>query len=217
MADKPNLAPTNSDGTDKDSPKVINAGDTTQSGGPTTPSTARGSLKDTTISQMNSSLEHVCDVTGPLVYSIAYASFQIGQAIQAIRTYLQGIWASASASPFGDAVRGAIKFIQASIEFAKKILAKVQEAAAAVRKFIQDMTDLIAYIATFPAKVAAMLIKCVKESVAQMKLAAEEQAKIDEAVKSTEVAKNLAASEKTLSENQQIADSPQPQNTQQIP
>ena len=132
----PQLATTNTDGTEKNSPKPINSGDAAIAGQPTTPGTAAGSLKNTTLDKMNSSLAHVCDITGPLVYGIAWAAFKIGEAIQAIRTFLEGLWGSVASSPFGDAVRGAIKFIKAKIALAMKFLKQVQEAVAAVQKFI---------------------------------------------------------------------------------
>lgn len=207
----PNFAETNADGTEKNSPKPKNSGDAATSGQPTTPGTAAGSLKNTTLDKMNNSLAHVCDIAGPMVYGIAWAAFKIGEAIQAIRTFLEGLWNSASSSPFGDAVRGAIKFIKAKVALAIKFLKQVSEAVAAVQKFVNEMTQLIALIATYPAKLAAILIGCVKQAMADIALS-EENKKLLEAAQSTGAAKaaltQQANAEKSLAENESNVESP---------
>lgn len=180
----PKLAETNSDGTEKKVLKPINSGDVTTSGQPSTAPTAAGSLVGTTIDKMNNSLAHVCDITGPMVYGIAWAAFKIGEAIQAIRTFLEGLWSSVASSPFGDAVRGAVKFIKAKIALAMKFLKQVNEAVAAVQKFINEMTQLIALIATYPAKIAAILIGCVKQAMANIALSEENKKLLDTAINS---------------------------------
>jgi hypothetical protein len=203
----PQLTSTNPDGTEKNSPKPINSGDVTTSGQPSTAPTAAGSLKNTTLAKMNDSLAHVCDIAGPMVYGIAWASFKIGEAIQAIRTFLEGLWNSASNSAFGDAVRGAIKFIKAKIALAMKFIKQVQEAAAAVTKFVGEMIQLIALIATYPAKIAAILIGCVKDATANIALSEENKKLLETATKSGSakiaVTEQLSA-EKSLSENESI-------------
>jgi hypothetical protein len=216
----PNFAETNADGTEKNSPKPKNSGDAATSGQPTTPGTAAGSLKNTTLDKMNNSLAHVCDIAGPMVYGIAWASFKIGEAIQAIRTFLEGLWGSVASSPFGDAIRGAIKFIKAKIALAMKFLKQVQEAVAAVQKFINEMTELIALIATYPAKVAAILIGCVKEAMANISLS-EENKKLLEVATNTGSAKTVAVEqvsvEKSLSANESIEASTQITPNMEVP
>lgn len=203
----PSLASTNANGTEKNSPKPINSGDVTTSGQPSTAPTAAGSLVGTTIDKMNNSLAHVCDITGPMVYGIAWAAFKIGEAIQAIRTFLEGLWGSVASSPFGDAVRGAIKFIKAKVALAIKFLKQVNEAVAAVTKFINEMTQLIALIATYPAKIAAILIGCVKQAMSDIALSEENKKLLETATKSGSakiVADSQVTSEKSLSENASI-------------
>jgi hypothetical protein len=181
---KPNFATTNADGTENNSPKPINSGDLATSGQPTTAPTAAGSLKNTTLTKMNESLAHVCDIAGPMVYGIAWAKFKIGEAIQAIRTFLEGLWSSTVSSPFGDAIRGAINYIKAKITLVKKFIKDVKEAVAAVQQFVNEMVQLIALIATYPAKVAAALIGCIKEATANIALSEENKKLLETATKS---------------------------------
>lgn len=181
---KPNFATTNADGTEKNSPKPINSGDLATSGQPSTAPTATGNLKNTTLAKMNESLAHVCDIAGPMVYGIAWAAYKIGEAIQAIRTFLEGLWNSAANTPFGDAVRGSIKFIKAKIALAIKFIKDVKEAVAAVQQFVNQMVELIALIATYPAKIAAILIGCVKEATANIALSEENKKLLETAQKS---------------------------------
>jgi hypothetical protein len=181
-----------------------NVNDGPSSGNPTTPAMSRGQIANTSISVSNSNVSHVCDIAGPLVYGIAWASYQIGQAIQAIREALQALWAAASDSPFGDAVRAVINTIKAALDITKKIIAKAAEVAAIVGKFISDMQQLLVTIATLPARIASILAQCVKESIAQIKLAeaAKETLSTDQA-KST-VGTQITNIQSTLSENESI-------------
>lgn len=174
----PNLAQTDAKGLEQNKPSVINTGDASQPGLPTTASLARGNLANTTIDKMNSSLEHVCDITGDIKYSIALVSAKISEAIQAIRTYLEGLWGSTSGSPFGDQIRAAIKYIKAKVAIIKKYIAKAKEVQAAIAKFIADTQALIAYIATLPAKAAAMLKQCLTDAIASVKGAISNSASI---------------------------------------
>ncbi len=184
----PQLATTNADGTEKNSPKPVNSGDVTTSGQPSTAPTAAGSLKNTTLAKMNDSLAHVCDIAGPMVYGIAWAKFKIGEAIQAIRTFLEGLWSSTANSPFGDAIRGSINYIKAKISLALKFIKDVKEAVAAVQQFVNQMVELIALIATYPAKIASALIACVKEATANIALS-EENKKLLETAQNSGAAK----------------------------
>jgi hypothetical protein len=165
----PNLAKTDANGIEQNKPSVINTGDGQQSGLPTTSSLARGNLPNTTLAKMNDSLEHVCDITGNIKYSIAWVSFKISEAIQAIRTFLEGLWAGTTGSPFGDQIRQAIKYIKGKVAIIKKYIQKAKDAMAAVQKFIADVQTLIAYIATLPAKIAAILKQCLTDAVSSVK------------------------------------------------
>jgi hypothetical protein len=180
----PQLTTTNADGTEKNSPKPENSGDVTTSGQPSTAPTAAGSLKNTTLDKMNNSLAHVCDIAGPMAYGIAWAKFKIGEAIQAIRTFLEGLWSSTANSPFGDAIRGAINYIKAKITLVKKFIRDVNEAVAAVQKFVNEMMELVVLIATYPAKIAAALIGCIKEATANIALSEENKKLLETATKS---------------------------------
>ena len=57
----PNLVKTKPDGTEVAAIVPLSSGDTPEVNGPTTPSTSRGVLENTTIDKMNNSLSHVCD------------------------------------------------------------------------------------------------------------------------------------------------------------
>lgn len=165
----PTLAQTDSNGIEQNKPSVLNAGDGPQSGLPSNPSLSRGNLANTTLAKMNSSLEHVCDVTGSIRYSIAWTSFKISEAIQAIRTFLEGLWSGATGSPFGDQVRAAVKYIKGKLDILKSYIKKAQEAQTAVQKFIAEAQSLIAYIQTLPARAAAILKQCITDAISSIK------------------------------------------------
>jgi hypothetical protein len=197
----PNLAQTDSNGIEQNKPTVLNTGDGQQSGLPTTASLARGNVTGTTLNKMNSSLEHVCDITGGIRYSIAWVSFKISEAVQAIRTYLEGLWGGASGSPFGDQVRAAVKYIKGKIDILKNYIKKAQEAQSAVQKFISEAQALLAYIQTLPAKAAALLKKCIIDAISSIKDAAVNA----KSIISLDTANNEVSNvESTLSTNESI-------------
>ena len=137
---------------------------------PTITQKVRGIVEGTSTGYTNKNLVHVCDVTGPLVYGIAYVSYQVGELIQTLRTALRSAWLAVSNSPFGDAVRGFIETIKSGIELIQKFIAKAQEIAQIVQDYIKQLSDLILYIATLPARIAASLIQCVTDAIAELKL-----------------------------------------------
>jgi len=137
---------------------------------PTITQKVRGIVEGTSTGYTNKNLVHVCDVTGPLVYGIAYVSFQVGELIQTLRTTLRNAWLAVSNSPFGDAVRGFIDTIKSGIELIQKFIAKVQEVAQVIQDYIKQLTDLLLYIATLPARIAQSLIQCVNDAIAELKL-----------------------------------------------
>jgi hypothetical protein len=197
----PTLAQTDSNGIEQNKPSVLNAGDGQQSGLPTTPSLARGSLPNTTLAKMNSSLEHVCDVTGSIRYSIAWVSFKISEAIQSIRTYLEGLWSGASGSPFGDQVRAAVKYIKGKLDILKRYIKKAQEAQSAVQKFIAEAQSLIVYIQTLLVRAAAILKQCITDAISSIKDAAVNA----KSIVSLDSANNEVSNvESTLSSNESV-------------
>jgi hypothetical protein len=141
-----------------------NSGDGQTTGLPTTPGIARGQVANTSVNFSNNNLAHVCDITGQMKYYITWVSFQVSEAIEAIRIAIENLFASASASPFGDAVRSAIQYIKAKVEVIKGYLKKATEAVSAVKQFITEINSLIVYIATLPAKAAAMLKQCLVDA-----------------------------------------------------
>ena len=207
----PNLAVTTATGTEKNAPTVLNTGDAPSSGGPTTPSLARGLIANTSLGFANDNLAHVCDITGKMKYAIAWAAFKISEAIAAIRTFLEGLWSSTSSSPFGDQVRAAIKYIKAKVEIIKKYIIKVKDAYDEVQKFMADLQALIAWIMTLPAKLAAILKQCLSDAMSTIKDAisnAKEIVTSQTSGSANTATSEQASTESTLSANESIVEIP---------
>jgi len=137
-------------------------------GQPTTAPLARGVVTGTAIAKTNNDRVHVCDITGPLRYSIALVSLKIGEAVQAIRAALQALWAGASSSPFADEVRAIIKAIKAKLKLVQKFIKKVADKLKVIQDVIKQLQQLINYIQNLPAKLAAMLRQCLNEAIASL-------------------------------------------------
>lgn len=137
-------------------------------GQPTTAPLARGVVTQTAIAKTNKDIVHVCDITGPLRYSIALTSLKIGEAIRAIRTALAALWAGASSSPFADEVRAIIKAIKAKLKLVQKFIKKVTDKLKVIQDVIKQLQQLIAYINSLPAKLANLLRQCLAEATASL-------------------------------------------------
>lgn len=138
-------------------------------GQPTTAPLARGVVTGTAIAKTNNDRVHVCDITGPLRYAIALTSLKIGEAIRAIRLALEALWKGASTSPFADEVRAVIKAIKAKLKLVQKFIKKVTDKLKVIQDVINQLKQLIAYINSLPAKLAAMLKQCLAEATASLK------------------------------------------------
>lgn len=135
-----------------------------QVGQPTTAPLARGVVANTAISQSNSSLAHVCDIPAGIKFEIAKLTISISGFINTLRTEIEALWASTSSSPFADEIRNAIKTIKAKIKQIQKFIRDQLEPLNDIQKFIQSLQELIQYIATLPARIAAFLRDCLSNA-----------------------------------------------------
>jgi hypothetical protein len=135
-----------------------------QVGQPTIAPLARGQVANTAISQANSNLAHVCDIPAGIKFEIAKLTIQVSGLINTLRTTIEGIWASTTASPFADEIRNAIKTIKAKIKQIQKFIRDQLEPLKDIQAFIQALRELIEYIATLPARIAAFLKQCLSEA-----------------------------------------------------
>lgn len=138
-------------------------------GKPQTPRLTRGIVAGTGVAKTNADVVHVCDITGPLRYSIALTSLKIGEAIRAIRAALEALWAGTSSSPFADEVRAVIKAIKAKLKLVQKFIKKVTDKLKVIQDVIKQLQQLIAYIKSLPARLAEMLKQCLAEATASLK------------------------------------------------
>jgi hypothetical protein len=149
-------------------PKPNFSGDAPSTGGPTNPSLSRGEIANTSISFSNSNVEHVCDVSGNIKYTIAYVSLGIKQAIEAIRLAVQSLFETSSSSPFADGVRGLISAIQAKVKLIKKLIDKAKEVQADIADYIKQLQELVEYIQSLPARIAAILTQCISDALSSI-------------------------------------------------
>jgi uncharacterized protein YoxC len=155
-------------GVETNPPKPNFSGDSPTAGGPTSPSLARGEMANTSISFSNSNIEHVCDISGDIKYVIASVSLGIKQAIEAIRLAVQSLFESSSGSPFADGVRGIITAIQAKVKLIQKLIEKAKEVQADIAGYIAQLQQLVQYIQSLPARIAAVLTQCISDALSSI-------------------------------------------------
>lgn len=133
-------------------------------GQPTVAPLGRGVVANTAISQANDNLAHVCDISAEVKFEIAKATISITSAITAIRTEIEGLWASTSTSPFADEVRNEATTIKNKINELKKFINDQTEPLKDIQKYVKDLQDLIVYIDTLPARIASQLRQCLSDA-----------------------------------------------------
>lgn len=147
----------------------VNSGDTTQVNAPTTPSTARGIVKNTTLDQMNNSLAHMCDFSQDIKKSITLKKY-IKAIAQAIR---KGIRAVKRLLGLGDSGGVISTIIQKLKNIAAEIRNFVKEYVQPIQAFLKDVVGFIKWaistiqwILSLPAKFIKMLADCLKKTIA---------------------------------------------------
>jgi len=146
-----------------------NTNDGPTSGNPTTPAISRGQIANTSIAVSNSNLAQVCDISAGMKKNIAWVSLQIKELIETIRNAIQKLWSGVSGSPFSDGVSNAVTAIKAMVKQIQKLIAKAQEAQAAVQGYITQLQELLIYIQSIPARIAEFLKDCLSEVTASIK------------------------------------------------
>lgn len=135
-----------------------------QVGQPTVAPLARGVVANTAISQANSNLAHVCDIPAGIKFEIAKLTISVSGLINTLRTEIEALWASTTASPFADEIRNAIKTIKAKVKQIQKFIRDQLEPLKDIQAFIKSLEELIQYIATLPARIAAFLRQCLNDA-----------------------------------------------------
>jgi hypothetical protein len=146
----------------------VNSGDTTQVNAPTTPSTARGIVKNTTLSQMNNSLAHMCDFSQDIKKSVTLKKY-IKAIAQAVR---KGIRAVKRLLGLGDGGGVISTIIQKLKAIASEIRNFIKEYITPIQKFMKDVVGYIKWaiatvqwILSLPAKFIKLLADCLKKVI----------------------------------------------------
>jgi hypothetical protein len=146
----------------------VNSGDTTQVNAPTTPSTARGIVKNTTLNQMNNSLAHMCDFSQDIKKSVTLKKY-IKAIAQAVR---KGIRAVKRLLGLGDGGGVVSTIIQKLKAIASEIRMFIKEYITPIQKFMKDVvgyikwaTATVQWILSLPAKFITLLAGCLKKVI----------------------------------------------------
>jgi hypothetical protein len=146
----------------------VNSGDTTQVNAPTTPSTARGIVKNTTLNQMNNSLAHMCDFSQDIKKSVTLKKY-IKAIAQAVR---KGIRAVKRLLGLGDGGGVISQIIQYLKSIASEIRNFIKEYITPIQKFMKDVVGYIKWaiatvqwILSLPAKFLKLLAGCLKKVI----------------------------------------------------
>jgi hypothetical protein len=155
----PQLTQEQADKTPKLPPGVVTRAD----GQPTTSPLARGEIANSTIALTNNAIEHVCDFKKKLRFDIAKEKMLTYQFVQQAREAIKQFFAGLSSGPMGTAVQVTIRQIKEVLKMIKKAADFITDVVKATADFLKYCNQILAYIASLPAKLAQMLKKCVQE------------------------------------------------------
>jgi hypothetical protein len=147
-----------------DKQPVLPPGIVTRSvGQPTTAPLSRGVYESSSISVADANIEHVCDFKKKLRYDIAISKLQIYEFVQKAREAIKAFFTGLSPGPMSTAIQSAINQIKEILKMIKKVADFINDVAIAIAEFIKYCTELITYIVSLPAQLAALLQKCLQE------------------------------------------------------
>jgi len=164
----PNLA-SFVNGVETNPPAPKNSGDGQSAGAPTTPSTSRGILSNTTIDQMNNALAHACDFAQDIKKSIGLKKFikSIAQAIRkAIRAIKRFLGLSDNSGLISTIIQKLSAIAKEVRNFVKEYVVPVQDFLKDVVGFVQWAIATIQWILSLPAKFIQLLSDCLKKVMA---------------------------------------------------
>ena len=133
-----------------------------RSGEPTTPKLAYD-IVGTGVEKSNNSRVHVCDIANQLKFSIAIQKLEAYGVFTTIRTTIETLTSSIAASPIATGIAEAIKVIRAYVKMIQKGVDFINEVVLEIARFMKYLKDMIAYILSLPAQLAAMLNQCLQE------------------------------------------------------
>jgi hypothetical protein len=164
----PNLA-SFVNGAETNPPAPKNSGDGQSAGAPTTPSTSRGILSNTTIDQMNNALAHACDFAQDIKKSIGLKKFikSIAQSIRkAIRAIKRFLGLSDNSGLISTIIQKLSAIAKEVRNFIKEYVVPVQDFLKDVVGFVQWAIQTIQWILSLPAKFIQLLADCLKKVMA---------------------------------------------------
>lgn len=159
----PNLVKTKPDGTEVAAIVPLSSGDTPEVNGPTTPSTSRGVLENTTIDKMNNSLSHVCDFSLEVQKNNALKVFLVAQA-QNIRDGVRAIMRMlglSDATGMNQWLKDKLEGLTQDLKWIQRnIIKPIRDFEKLVVEYIKKIQEMIAWILSLPAKLLALLKDC---------------------------------------------------------
>jgi hypothetical protein len=140
-------------------------------GQPTNSPSARGVVKNTLQGIAANNRVHNCDVCSSLNKDVAALKSEVMGIVKAIRTALEGLFASTASNPIVEEAKQIIEALKAKVELIKKEIKPIIDEIKAYQQYIKDLQELIAYIQTLPAELQQLLASCLTEATGSLKQA----------------------------------------------
>lgn len=137
-------------------------------GQPSLPVATR-SVLGTSMDWINGQLTHECDTTAYVKKAVGKATGLARQIALAIRNALKALLKTLGSSPAGAGLASLVKSITKQIKRLTYWVKKINKFANDVIKAIAEITAVINYILSLPAKLIALFQKCLDEALAEIK------------------------------------------------
>jgi hypothetical protein len=132
-------------------------------GKPSTPNVSQEYSPDGVIATLDEYRVHICDVKNNILFQEAVEKLKKYIDFTAIRNAIEAITGGLAASPIATQIASAIKAIRAFVRILQEAVDFVNEIILEITRYIAYVRQMIQYILSLPAQLAALFAQCLQE------------------------------------------------------
>lgn len=133
-------------------------------GQPTTAPLCRGVYANSSIAIADLKRQHVCSFTAKMNFDLSGLKADMLAAIKALRTQIEGLFASTQSSPFVEEIKQQVAALQAKIKLIKKEIDAQLAKLEALKEYQQELQKLIDEINSLPAELMSLYQSCLSDA-----------------------------------------------------
>jgi hypothetical protein len=164
--DKPNIAPKDKSGNEKNPPKAqkngVNSSSTAQKDGPSTPKSAQGVLRDTLTEWNNAIPTAGCPIKLPSLYNKLQTKLKLLPEVEANRLKEWAKKLGEFMAPLVEAIDQAISAIKTMIKEITDFIKEMTDLFKEIQEWIQLTMEFVQFVMSLPARLAQLIQNCLQ-------------------------------------------------------